>query len=512
VTSPGDGPEQGPSGLPPHLDPRRPRAQVPRRDAAQVVRPRQRSRARRFGRVLSWIALTMSVLILGLAGVGYVLLQHYDGNIRRIDVFSRRVGAAAPPAAPHDAMNFLLVGSDSRAGANGAGTGGSGLTAGERSDTIILAHLFGSTNRAELVSVPRDAYVEIPAYTDATGTKHQARHDKVNSAIAEGGPALLIATVEKLSGIRVDHYVQIDFSGFKNMVNKLGGVDVCLSKDQHDVLSHLDLAAGRHHIDGNVALAFVRQRHGLTNGDIDRIGRQQQLLGSLVHRVLSAGTLLNPLRLNGFIDVTTQSLQFDKGLQLSQLRDLALRLKDVNSKDITFTSLPIADLGARVGSALVVQLDSVKSAALFDGLRQDQVPGTRAAPKGPNLTVPPGGIRVRVFNGSGVSGQARKAFTALAAAGFVTTGVPASRGSGLAVTTIHYGPTKADSAATLAAAIPGAVLAADASLQQTLEVVVGTNYTGVQKVTVKAPKGPAPGGADPLTKTRTAADDPCTGA
>lgn len=508
---PGDGREQGPSGLPPHLDPRRSRTSVARRDAAQHPPAARRSRARRFGRVLSWIALTLSVLILGVAGVGYALLQHYDGKIQRIDVFSKRLGGTAPPEAPHNAMNFLLVGSDSRAGANGQGTGGSGLTVGERSDTIIVVHLFGSSNRAELVSIPRDAYVEIPAYTDpATGTQHQARHDKVNSAIAEGGPALLIATIEKLSGVRMDHYVQIDFSGFKNMVNKLGGVNVCLTKDQHDVKSHLDLTAGRHHINGTVALAFVRQRHGLTNGDIDRIGRQQQLLGSLVNQVLSAGTLLNPLKLNGFINATAASLQFDNGLQLSQLRDLALRLKDVSSKNITFTSLPIADIGARVGSALVVQLDAVKTAALFDSLRRDEVPGSRAAPKGPTLTVPPSAVQVRVFNGSGISGQARKAFTELGAAGFVPIGVPATRGSNVAVTTIHYGPTKADSAATLAAAIPGAVLQPDPTLQQTLEVVVGTNYTGAQKVTIAAPKGPA--AADPLTKTRTAADDPCSGA
>ena len=524
----------GGNGLPPHLDPRGarrtnvPKVQRADRDAPRAAAPATatvvperagRSRGQRVGRVLSWIALTMSVVVLAVAGAGYALLRHYDGNITRINVFGKPLTTAQVAAAPHDAQNILLVGSDSRSGANGIGTGGLKVATGQRSDTMILAHLFGSSNKVEMVSFPRDSYVEIPAYTDPkTGESHRLRHDRINSALSEGGPALLIATIENLTKIKVDHYVQVDFTGFKTMVDKLGGVDVCLPTAAKDVKSGIDLAAGRHHINGKVALSFVRQRHGTgapEGSDLGRIRRQQQVLGSLLSKVLSAGTLANPLKLNGFLNAATSSLEVDEKLTTGDMRDLALRLRNFSSKGVLFTTIPIGNDSLRTpGGALVLGLDEAKDEALFDALRRDVAPGSPAAKKpvaaAKALTVQPASVRVRVYNGSGVAGLGRRAFNDLSAVGFTTTGAPSNRGTGATQTIITYGPSRADSAKTLAAALPGSVTRLDPALTRTLEVVVGSGYTAATSVTVSSTPGSTPSPAP--VKVRSAAEDLCSSA
>ena len=533
-SGPNDDPSSAGSGLPPHLDPRgaRPRPSreaVPRvtrayRDNANVVpdgrrrdkvAPGRRTRTQRTARILSWVALSMSVVVLAVAGLGWWAFNHYDSQISRISVFNKLKGHTAPAAAPRNAENYLLVGSDSRAGANELGSKAVDFVPGQRSDTIILVHLYGSSEKAQLVSFPRDSYVQIPAYTDPTTGRTRATHmDKINSAFSEGGAPLLIATIEQLSNIRIDHFLQIDFNGFKGMVNKLGGVDVCLTQPAKDSFSGIDLAAGTHHISGDVALAFVRQRHGLALGDIDRIARQQQFIGALVRQVLSAQTLLNPFKLNDFLNVATSSLQGDENLTGSNLKDLALRMKNFSSGGVIFSTVPISDIGGRRNGADVVLLDDQKMAALFDSLRRDEAPGTPAAPAGPAtqapaLIVAPANVRVSVFNGSVTQGLARKASNDLSKVGFAVIGIPQTRGSGATQTTIFYGPSKADSARTLAAALPGAVLQADPSLSRTLEVVVGSSYSGAKAVTVtNAPSTPPSAQAAPPVKT--AQNNTCT--
>ena len=167
------------------------------------------------------------------------------------------------------------MGSDSRGDLKaGQGTQGRGATfvSGQRSDTVIMAHLYGGkSNKVQLVSFPRDSVVQLPAYTDPkTGKTTPATRNRINDAFSVGGPALLVQTVEQLTHVRIDHYLQIDFNGFQSMVDKLGGVDVCLSKPAKDSFSGIDLSAGKHHIGGTVARSFVRQRHGRPGGDVDR--------------------------------------------------------------------------------------------------------------------------------------------------------------------------------------------------------------------------------------------------
>ncbi len=527
-------PSSGGSGLPPHLDPRGRKGPPPRvtnayRQAARggpaptvrppsgprparPARPGRRTGGQRAARILSWVALSTAIVVLLGAGGLWIAFNHYNGQISRISIPGLS-GHTKPNKAPRNAQNILLVGSDSRAGTNGVGTQGTGATfvSGQRSDTVILVHLYGSSEKAELVSFPRDSYVEIPAYTDAkTGHVTPTHHDKLNSAFSLGGPALLIATIENLSQIRVDHFLQVDFSGFKGMVNKLGGVDVCLTKAAKDHYTGIDLSVGNHHISGDVALAFVRQRYGLANGDIDRIARQQQFIGSLVHKVLSAGTLLDPFKLNGFLDIATSSLTADKGLTGNDIKTLALRLRHFNSGGVLFTTVPIADIGGMRNGASVVLLDAAKDADLFTALRNDQPPAPPTAkPPASPIVVAPVNVRVTTYNGSGVPGLGRKAAADLAAVGFQIIGIPTTRGSGATQTTVYYGPTKADSARTLQAAIPGSVLKADSSLGLTLDLVVGSTYTGAHKVTVSAGT-PKPGTVTAAPPVKTAQDNPCT--
>jgi LCP family protein required for cell wall assembly len=471
--------------------------------------------------VLSWVAVATSGSILAASVLGYLVINHYNANINRLSgVLGGLPGVAQHAAPPHGAQNYLLVGSDSRTGANGAGTQGVGaaVVVGQRSDTVILAHLYGGgSDQVQLISFPRDSYVLIPAYPDPkTGVLRPAHRDKLNAAFADGGPKLLINTITQLTGLPIGHFLQIDFTGFKGMVNALGGVDVCLSRAAKEHNSQIDLSAGYHHINGDVALSFVRQRYGLPNGDIDRIKRQQYFLASLVREVLSAGTLLNPFRLTGFLNVATSSLQVDENLSVNDLKNLAFRLRGFSAGGVLFSTVNIADIGGRVHGADVVLLDDAKNAVLFDQLRQDHAPGAptatpaNAAPPAAPLIVAPAAIRVQVYNGSGIPGRGRSAAAALAAVGFSISGVPASRGTGNTHTTISYGPAKADSARTLAAALPGSVLTPDASLGRTLQVIIGSSYTNAHPVTITGtPATPAAAASTAPKPAVSAADTTC---
>ena len=333
---------------------------------------------RRLLRLASWLAVAASVAIVTVTAAGYALLEHYDGNIRRLPgVVDAATGDEERPDLDRP-LDLLIVGSDSREGLTGEeafqGTGDEFIR-GQRADVVILAHVYGGGRQVELVSLPRDSYVTVPAHQDPdTGRQVAAREDRLNSALERGGPSLLVQTVQQLTGVRLEHYVQVDFRGFKALVDRLGGVEVCLSAPQKDFRSGIDLPAGRQTVAGDQALAFVRQRAGLARGDIDRIRRQQLLLGALVRKVLSAGTLLNPVKLNGVLAVATQSLSVDETLSGERLRELALRLRGLDAGSVIFTTAPVADLNARRRGASVVLLDATAAGAVFERLRRDTPP------------------------------------------------------------------------------------------------------------------------------------------
>lgn len=483
--------------LPPELDPRRRRR--------TVVPQAPVRRRRRYPRVLAWVAAITSGLVLLSTVGGYVAYRHYDNNIARINNFVLP-GHPRPAPSGGRAENYLLVGSDTREGYTQAQlqAAGTQFDPGNRSDTVILVHIPADGSKVTLVSFPRDSWVRIPRWTDPKGTVHPEHFGKLNSAFASGelpggNPALLSATVGDLSGLRVDHFVQVDFIGFMRMVDALGGIDVCLRNDARDKDSGINLTAGTHHINGRVALSFVRQRMNLEGSDLGRIKRQQYFIATVMKKVTSAGTLLNPFRLTAFLEKATKSVKSDQGL--SQLRTLALRLRKLDPQHVQFTTLPITAADAKRGTPTqsVVLLDEPRAAALFASLRGDSPKPSGAPPStGPRLIVPPSAVTVQVYNGTYTAGLATKASEDLQTAGFNVLS-PGTRSTGATSTVVRYGPTRADSARTLAAAVPGAVLVPDSTLGGTVDLIVGSNYAGAHPVQVAPPSAVTPSAPTSVT-------------
>lgn len=461
--------------LPAELNPR-----GPKRNQAGSNRgpgkPRTASRGGSPWRPVVIISAALAVLVLLGSGVLYTRYLHYDHNLTRAAGVIKPGGAEATGGAE----NVLLVGSDSREGAGDAfaqAAPGQEQVIGQRSDTVMLAHIAKGNKKATVVSLPRDSWITIPAYTDAKGVAHPAHKDKLNAAFSLGGAPLLVSTVQQLTGIHIDHYAEIDFAGFQNMVNALGGVNVCLTQAAHDKNTGINLSAGNHHLDGKTALAFVRQRYGLALGDIDRIKRQQQFLASMMRQVESAGTLANPLKLNAFLDALTKSITVDSGMSLSDMTKLAVKLKGLTTGNVVLTTLPLAGFEKEDGQD-VDKVDDVKAAALFESLKNDDAPSSEsstAASKVP--TVPTSSVHVRVVNGAGIQGLAAKASSDLTKLGFVVEGTPGNRGTGATASVISYGPSQEAAAHTLAAAVPGSTLKADPQLGSDIELVLGSSYS-----------------------------------
>jgi LCP family protein required for cell wall assembly len=312
--------------------------------------------------------------------VGYVYAK-YDGQIHRIDVLQTKDPSIRKPEAQAHATNFLIIGSDSRQGANS----GYGHVAGERSDTTILIHLAPNHRRATVISIPRDSWVEIPRCIGTDGKPVAAHHELFNSAFSIGGARCTVATVQKLTGIAVTHYLQIDFVGFKKVVNALGTVTICSPEPVYDQNTKLRLHKGNNRLDGSDALRYVRAREQIGDGsDLGRIKRQQQFLGVVLRQAMSGTLLNNPSRLTGFLDATTKSITADDHTSFGDLRNLASSLHGLNPKRVVFYTAPIADQDyAPPGySGGKVLLDAKKGAVLYGSVINDTttVSSTSKAP------------------------------------------------------------------------------------------------------------------------------------
>jgi LCP family protein required for cell wall assembly len=299
-------------------------------------------------RVLKIVAVSLaSVLVVVLVG-GFLVYQHLNHNISSLDVTkdlgTRPTKVAPAKQEPTKPLNVLILGSDTRVGQTGhIGGDTPGL-----SDTTILLHLSADRKLAYGVSLPRDAMVQRPACRrkDGQGTDPGGL-TQFNDAYAVGGPACTIKTIEKLTDVYVDHFVVIDFNGFKKMVNALNGVQVCVPREVDDTTGHIHLAKGTYDVKGQKALDYVRVRHDIgtvENGDIGRMKRQQAFLASMAKKVVSAGTLANPIRLIKFADAATKSLTTDPGLaSLGKLRGLASSFSGIGLDKIQFLTVPFQE-------------------------------------------------------------------------------------------------------------------------------------------------------------------------
>jgi LCP family protein required for cell wall assembly len=331
--------------------------------------PAPRRRSRRLRRVLLAIFVVLLLLAAVPLGAGWYLQHRLTSQLGRVDgVFQGlKDRPARPPAGAPGAraVNILLMGTDrvSEQATTGDDAAAPAWVPGEqRSDTLMLLHLDGSRQVAAVVSIPRDSWVPIPGHG----------YGKVNWAYSFGGPSLAVATVEQLTGIRIDHLAIVDWTGFKELTDHVGGVDVDIPETVVDTHNHVTWTAGRHHLDGDQALLYVRQRYGLPGGDFDRVKRQQAFLKSVMEANLHTAMRKDPRMLYGFLDTLARHISVDSGWSATEMARLAFSLRDFRSANLRFLTAPTLGTGM-VGSQSVVRLDEVAGRDLWHELRTDRI-------------------------------------------------------------------------------------------------------------------------------------------
>ncbi|MFH8628862.1 LCP family protein [Streptomyces lydicus] len=412
----------------------------------------------RRGRIVAWTGGVLGVLLLATAGVGAWVYQHLDGNIHGVDI---GVDGKRPANLSPGSKNILIVGSDSRAGANAKY--GKGLTT-MQSDTLMVLHIAANHKWATAVSFPRDSWVEIPACTRGNGSKSSPHHFKINEAFSIGGDtgnitkaaACTIKTVEQNTGLRIDNFASIDFQGFKGMVNALDGIEVCPKHAIHDKKAHLDLEAGCQTVRDEKALGYVRTRYSVGDGsDLGRIGRQQEFMKALGEKAQEK--LTSPGALYNFLDSATRSVTTDRDLDsIDALTDLASTVKDIPSDRLTFLTVPNYYRQADVPTDKAnVVWQYPQATELFSDMAHDREIGAAGKKKFAEAAKNPvtaHSVHVRVLNGTGTPGQAATAATELRKLGFTVTAI----GNAPAVdrTTITYPAGLGTQAQVLAGRLP----------------------------------------------------------
>jgi LCP family protein required for cell wall assembly len=293
--------------------------------------------------VIKAVAISTAAVLAVLAGTVFLTYRHLEGNISVSEAFNQITQPrpkAVDTGGPEKPLNVLIMGSDTRKGQNDVLGSTPGL-----SDTTILLHLSADRSRAYGISVPRDLMVSRPSCKKNDGSTIPAENPvQWNDAFALGGEACTIAQFEKMTNVRVDHFVVVDFNGFKDMVDALGGVPVCVPQEVNDPIGRIYLPAGSYNVTGNQALNYVRVRHSIgttDTGDIGRMKRQQAFLASMVNKAVSGSTLFNPVRLVKFLNAGTKSLTTDPGLsKLKDLVPLAEKLRNIGLDNVQFLSMP----------------------------------------------------------------------------------------------------------------------------------------------------------------------------
>ncbi len=410
--------------LPPELDPRRRTRARPQASTGNRARSRADRNKRKRYVVLTARALATVVSVLLLVGAGFV-----HSSINRFNAQAGTLPGTSDVAGNKDAkgvngadMNILVIGDDSRDGYTQAQLAELSTQAnpGNNTDTLMLIHVPANGSAASVVSFPRDSYVAIPGYGK----------NKINSAYADGyndapagstpvqqqaaGQALLISTISQLSGVKVDHVVTISLLGFYNLTNALGGIEVDLCQAAKDSFSGIDLSAGQHLLMGKEALSFVRQRHGLPNGDLDRVKRQQYFFGAVIRKLLNQNLLdvLNISKLNSLIDALAGTINYDKGLNPL---DLAAQMRDVAAGNVQFHTIPLEaqPYANKPGAGdVVLPVDQSQMYSFFQGLSTITSTSTPSSAPSPAPASGSAGAAASSAAGSGAAAPPTQATTA----------------------------------------------------------------------------------------------------
>ncbi len=449
-------------------------------------------------------ALAMfAVLCLLTTGGGWSYLRSTGNNFTQISAIDNNTDDVVDSNAQLGDENYLLVGTDTRAGVNSqVGAGTLDDAEGSRADTVMLVNIPKNRSRVVVVSFPRDLDVTRPQCNGWDNEKVQytaetfpsAIGDKLNAVYALGGPKCLFTTIQRMTGSAINHFIAVDFAGFEAMVDQIGGVEVCAPKPITDeVLGTVLEHPGKQKVDGSTALNYVRARHvyGEERSDYDRINRQQRFMASLLRGALSSKVLFDPGKLNGFIGEFTKHTWVDK-VQPSDLLTLGRSLQKLDAGTVTFLTIPTAGTTS-YGNEIPREQD-IK--AIFKAIRDDQpLPGEKkvtpapgsipsAPPAPPKLNaVDPSTVSLLVSNASGTSGLAQRAATKLGNQGFQIFNIGNYSGGSEVTSKVRYGPGQEAAAATVASSIPGALMESASDLGGIVEVVIGGDFTG----TVRAP-------------------------
>ncbi|MEV4107823.1 LCP family protein [Nonomuraea sp. NPDC049695] len=429
---------------------------------------------RRRRRWLRWvIAVTVTVVLL-VAGVAVGVLAKLNGNVKHIDVTDDDLGATRPPKVAGTAMNVLVVGSDQRDGKN-AKYGRH--IAGERTDTIMLVHVSSKRDGAMVVSFPRDSLVQLPACRATGALPGQRPHlGMINESFNSGGIACTWKTIESLTHIRIDHFVKVDFTGFKSMVNAVGGVEVCLPEPVNDKKALLHLPAGRQTLNGEQALGYVRARYSMGDGsDIGRIQRQQMFIASMVKKAMSGETLTDPAKLLGILDAGTKAVTTDRGLTFGVMKDLATSLQGLDAGHIRFITTPWHYSLTQPGRVEWVQ---PQAGRLFQIVAKDEsVQGV----KGGQAKVGRTKIQIELRNGTWRSGLGTQVAAFLEQRGYHISKIGDSARKPQPKTTVLYGPNGETRVPTLTDDLLSAVTRkVEGAQTNRLVLVIGDDWKGLK--------------------------------
>ena len=476
-------------------EPARPRSGLVSRAARRLTsrpsrgepgRPRRSTRST----ALRSVAVLAAVVLLGGTLVAYLAFRAEWDGIARVDVLKDLAKHPRPPADPN-ALNILVIGSDSRSGANkkfGA------EVAGQRSDTVMVLHIAPGAHQVAVLSFPRDSVVPILDCTPENGSPGQAAQpagyvEQINATFAYGGPGCLWETIEQATGIHINDFIELTFTGFEHVIDDIGGVNVCLPVAVNDPDSHLDLSAGVHHVYGAEALAFWRARYIGEGSDLQRIQRDQYLMASLIQGIERSGLTHSPAKILTVIrDVAGHGyIATDTQLSPGRLFTIADELRGLAPGSVQFVQIPSVPYP---GNPLNwVQWTQPQATDLFAAIahdtklpkaRADAQPASAASPSPSPSTVSPALVNVTVLNGSARAGLATATASALTSAGFHVVGI-ADATSDYPNSVIEYA-SSADlpAAHTLASMLSNVTLQQDTSLSPgTVQLIVGASFTAL---------------------------------
>lgn len=366
------------------------------------------SRKARQRRALLMVSSALSAVVLLAAASAWAVTSYVNDSLTRVSAGT----GGTPTSGP---LNILIAGIDERTGLTrqqqlrlhvGANSGET------NTDTLMVVHVPADHRNVEVVSLPRDSWVNIPGHG----------MNKINAALGIGGPQLMVSTVQQLTGLQINDYVEINFLGFVKVIDALGGVNICLPYAVDDPDSGLKISAGVHHVDGITALEYARDRHSFPTSDLARIQDQQHLIATALTEGISSGTLTNPGRLTSFLSAARGAIKVDQGFNIVSLAE---QLRGISASDISFTTVPLANTSyiTSTGQSAVLW-NKAAATALFTGLKNDKAPASPVrsphhAPAGPaRPSLSRGQVSLDVYNGTLISGLSSGTGAKLATLGF----------------------------------------------------------------------------------------------